>query len=108
MIKNILSIITLFFLLSGCLKNEASVNPCIYDECALKAPVNEIQDVQAYLTANNITNATQHCSGCFIVWLRLVRGKRQTFAVQFPLSIPGVLQMETYLIKLRPRLQAFL
>jgi len=65
MIKNILSIITLFFLLSGCLKNEASVNPCIYDECALKAPVNEFQDVQAYLTANNITNASQQCSGLF-------------------------------------------
>ncbi len=65
MIKNILAITTLFFVLSGCLKNEASVNPCIYDECALKAPVNETQDVQAYLTSNNIINATQHCSGLF-------------------------------------------
>ncbi len=65
MIRNILAVTALFFMLSGCLKNEASVNPCTYDECALKAPANEIQDVQAYLTANSITNATQHCSGLF-------------------------------------------
>ena len=37
---------------------------CNYDSCAVKAPASEIQQVQDYLTANNIT-ATQHCSGLF-------------------------------------------
>jgi len=65
MIKNILVAASLFFLLSGCLKNDATVDPCIYDECALKAPASEIQDVQTYLNTNGITNAIQHCSGLF-------------------------------------------
>lgn len=62
---NISTAVCLFFLLSGCLKNDAAVNPCTYDECALKAPANEIQDVQTYLNTNGIANATQHCSGLF-------------------------------------------
>ena len=65
MMRYILSSAFLFFVLSGCLKNEATVNPCTYDECALKAPANEIQDVQTYLNTSGITNATQHCSGLF-------------------------------------------
>ncbi|HVE61860.1 MAG TPA: FKBP-type peptidyl-prolyl cis-trans isomerase [Chitinophagaceae bacterium] len=65
MIRNILAAACIFLGLSGCLKDNASVNPCIYDECALKAPANEIQDVQAYLNTNGISNATQHCSGLF-------------------------------------------
>jgi len=40
MIKNIFTGASLFFVLSGCLKNEATVDPCIYDECALKALAN--------------------------------------------------------------------
>ena len=63
--RHILSSAFLFFVLSGCLKNEATVNPCTYDECALKAPANEIQDVQTYLDTSGITNATKHCSGLF-------------------------------------------
>jgi FKBP-type peptidyl-prolyl cis-trans isomerase FkpA len=50
--------------MSGCLKSPS--NECKYDACATKAPANEIQDVQNYLTANNIT-AVQHCSGVFYV-----------------------------------------
>ena len=63
--KNILAAAFLIFVLSGCVKNDATVNPCLYDECALKAPANEIQDVQTYLSSNSITNAIQHCSGLF-------------------------------------------
>ncbi|MBS1576369.1 MAG: FKBP-type peptidyl-prolyl cis-trans isomerase [Bacteroidetes bacterium] len=36
-----------------------------YDTCALKAPSNEIDTVEAYLTANNITGAVKHCSGMY-------------------------------------------
>jgi FKBP-type peptidyl-prolyl cis-trans isomerase FkpA len=50
--------------LTGCLKNSDVANPCDYDPCEFPASDTEIQQVQAYLTANNIT-ATQHCSGLF-------------------------------------------
>lgn len=62
MLRSIAYSVALVFLLTGCLKG--SDNKCQYDECALKAPAAEIQAVQDYLTANNIT-ATQHCSGVF-------------------------------------------
>ena len=52
--------VTLF---TGCLKG-SNENTCTYDECAIKAPAAEIQAIQDYLTANNIT-ATPHCSGVF-------------------------------------------
>lgn len=52
----------MMFLFTGCLKDQET--KCNYDECAYKAPAAEIQAVQDYLTANNIT-ATQHCSGLF-------------------------------------------
>ena len=48
--------------LTGCFKDPE----CTYDECGQKAPTTEIQNVQTYLTNNNIT-ATQHCSGIFYV-----------------------------------------
>jgi FKBP-type peptidyl-prolyl cis-trans isomerase FkpA len=50
---------------SSCLKS--STPKCEFDACAVVAPANEIADVQAYLTANNITGAVQHCSGVFYV-----------------------------------------
>ena len=55
-----LFIITAF---SGCLKTEDQQN-CDFDPCAMKAPASEIQEVEAYLAANNL-QATQHCSGVF-------------------------------------------
>ena len=58
-----ISLLALIFL--GCKKTGTNNEPdCTYDACALKAPASEIQMVQNYLTANNIT-ATQHCSGLF-------------------------------------------
>lgn len=67
MLKNLLIGLVLIVSLGGCLKNkgnEISCNATTYNPCALKAPASEIQAVQDYLTANNIT-ATQHCSGLF-------------------------------------------
>ena len=37
---------------------------CNYDACSLIAPDAEVQQVQAYLTTNNI-NAVKHCSGMY-------------------------------------------
>lgn len=64
--KKILAVSVLAFLLFNCKKTDSgsSNQPCTYDSCSLKAPASEIQNVQAYLTANSIT-ATQHCSGLF-------------------------------------------
>ena len=62
-LKKIFIAICFLPLLSGCLKGYNEL-VCDYDECALVAPASEIQDVQAYLTANSLV-ATQHCSGLF-------------------------------------------
>lgn len=62
MLRSILFALSLVVLLSGCLKE--AENSCEYNECGYKAPQAEIQAVQDYLTANNLT-ATQHCSGIF-------------------------------------------
>jgi FKBP-type peptidyl-prolyl cis-trans isomerase FkpA len=68
MLKKLLSgiiVIGVLSVMSGCLKSSTvQADPCAYDTCAFKAPATEIQAVQNYLTANNIT-ATQHCSGLF-------------------------------------------
>lgn len=37
---------------------------CNYDACSLVAPDAEVQQVQAYVTTNNIS-ATKHCSGMY-------------------------------------------
>ena len=64
--KKLLAVVVLAILLINCKKDDTPAGPiqCNYDSCAVKAPANEIQQVQDYLTANNIT-ATQHCSGLF-------------------------------------------
>lgn len=64
MLKKFILSVFVISALSGCMKNLDVANPCDYDPCAYKAPAGEIQQVQAYLTANNII-ATQHCSGMF-------------------------------------------
>lgn len=58
----ILSLVTLC-LLSGCLKSKNN-DECGYPDSNLVAPAAEIQNVQNYLTTNNIT-AQQHSSGVF-------------------------------------------
>lgn len=64
--KNIILALLVIGSFSGCLKNNENTFRCNYNECSVKAPAAEIEQVQAYLTANNI-NATQHCSGMFYV-----------------------------------------
>ncbi len=65
--KKFLALSLISFLLVKCNKfdkADTGGQQCTYDACAVKAPATEIQSVQDYLTANNIT-ATQHCSGLF-------------------------------------------
>lgn len=47
----------------SCLKN--SSYSCDYDACSYVAPSAEIQQIEAYLSTNSITNATKHCSGMY-------------------------------------------
>jgi FKBP-type peptidyl-prolyl cis-trans isomerase FkpA len=61
--KKILLIAAIAVSLLGCMKGN-NESTCTYDECAVKAPDAEIQEVKDYLTANGIS-ATQHCSGLF-------------------------------------------
>ncbi len=48
---------------SGCMKKDNGPQPCTYDACAYKAPATEVQKVREYLTANDITDTVEHCSG---------------------------------------------
>lgn len=52
--------------LAGCKKNDYSCKASEYNECTLKAPAAEIEQVKAYLAQQNI-NAVEHCSGLFYV-----------------------------------------
>jgi len=65
MLKNILFVIVVAFVFSGCLKG-GNNDMCNFDACQIKAPASEIEAVQNYLTAEGIT-AQQHCSGMFYI-----------------------------------------
>lgn len=65
MLKNFIIIILASFFLSSCLKGSVATDMCNYEPCAIKAPSNEDQAVQTYLTNNNITEAQKHCSGMY-------------------------------------------
>jgi FKBP-type peptidyl-prolyl cis-trans isomerase FkpA len=58
---------------AGCSKD----NECKYDECGIKAPATEIQNLQAYLQSNNIV-ATEHCSGIYYTIQQQGTGARPT------------------------------
>jgi FKBP-type peptidyl-prolyl cis-trans isomerase FkpA len=62
--KKLLLTLSVAALLAGCLKNEDNRGTCTFDECNVKAPAAEIQNVKNYLTQNSI-NAVEHCSGLF-------------------------------------------
>jgi hypothetical protein len=66
---------------SSCLKS--STPKCEFDACAVVAPANEIADVQAYLTANNITGAVQHCSGVFYLQARAQSPNHVLISMQY-------------------------
>ena len=38
---------------------------CNFDACAIVAPAAEVQEIETYLAANNITGAVKHCSGLY-------------------------------------------
>jgi len=61
--KKLFIIIVVAITLSSCLKGEDTYT-CNYNACAAVAPSSEIEAVQSYITANNIT-AVKHCSGVF-------------------------------------------
>ncbi|RYZ00516.1 MAG: hypothetical protein EOO11_01290 [Chitinophagaceae bacterium] len=63
MLKTIIASLLTLTVLAGCLKSKDT--GCKYDPCAVVAPAAEIDSVRAYLAANGITDAVQHCSGVF-------------------------------------------
>ena len=65
--KNIILALFVIASFSGCLKNSGQNEfTCNYNECSVKAPAAEIEQLRAYLASNNIM-ATEHCSGLFYV-----------------------------------------
>jgi FKBP-type peptidyl-prolyl cis-trans isomerase FkpA len=55
---------SIFFLMMGCLKNDAAKSNCVTNNTGVPTAA-EIASLQAYLTKNNITNATQDARGFF-------------------------------------------
>jgi FKBP-type peptidyl-prolyl cis-trans isomerase FkpA len=85
--KKILVAILTVLVLIGCKKNDK----CDYNECAIKASDAEIQAVKDYLASQNITNATQHCSGMFYVIQRPGTGKNAEACSDVNVSYKGML-----------------
>jgi FKBP-type peptidyl-prolyl cis-trans isomerase FkpA len=50
--------------LNACNKSGSNTN-CNYDPCAIKAPANEITQLETYLSGAGITTAVKHCSGLY-------------------------------------------
>src|SRR5687768_6026957 len=62
MVKTASAIVLIFlFMCVSCSKKE---DGCSYDPCSRKAPDTEIQAIETYLAANNLT-AVKHCSGLY-------------------------------------------
>jgi len=61
-----LVLLTLIIAVSAC-KKETNAVECPYKDSAASAPQNERDSIQRYLTANGITNATQHPSGFYYI-----------------------------------------
>src|SRR5512132_779814 len=74
MIRKLAFVFFVISFFSGCLKKKDST--CSYDACYDKAPANEIQAVQDYLTSQGITNAKEHCSGVYYLIDNIGTGKQ--------------------------------
>jgi FKBP-type peptidyl-prolyl cis-trans isomerase FkpA len=71
--KKIILALLIISTFAGCSKDEE----CKYDECGVKAPATEVQNLQAYLQSNNIV-ATEHCSGIYYTIQQQGTGTRPT------------------------------
>ena len=87
MVKKILMIVFVAVFFAGCKKD----NKCDYNECAVKASDTEIQGVKDYLASQNITNATQHCSGIFYVIDKAGTGKHPAACSSVNVTYRGML-----------------
>lgn len=88
--KKILGALLMVSLFSGCLKKNDSEFRCTYNDCAIVAPAAEVQQVQDYLTANNLT-ATKHCSGLFYTVVNEGTGTRPTVCNNIAFTYVGKL-----------------
>lgn len=87
MSKIVIGLVCVCLLLtSGCFKD--SKNTCNYDACSLVAPDAEVQQVQAYMTANSIS-AVKHCSGLYYQIVSEGSGKSPTSCSTITFSYAG-------------------
>ena len=63
MMKRLLTLLTIAIAFNSCIKQQSAPS-CNYDACAVVAPASEVQAMEQYLAASNIT-ATKHCSGMY-------------------------------------------
>ncbi len=61
---SVIVVVATVAVLNGCSKSGSNTN-CSYDPCAVKAPANEITQLETYLSGAGITTAVKHCSGLY-------------------------------------------
>jgi FKBP-type peptidyl-prolyl cis-trans isomerase FkpA len=83
--------------LVSCTKSNDNQTTCDsnYDPCALKAPAVEIDSVESYLSAHNITNAVKHCSGMYYVIDSAGSGKTPGVCSYVAVKYTGLLKDST-------------
>jgi len=62
--KVVIAVLLAVAIFSGCAKSSSSAT-CTYDPCSLKAPANEVTQLETYLANAGITTAIKHCSGMY-------------------------------------------
>lgn len=92
--KNIILAVLLLGTLVGCLKSSENTFTCTYNACAEKAPTQQIEQVQAYLSTKGIA-AIQHCSGLFYVIDTMGTGATPTVCSDVLVRYEGKLANDT-------------
>lgn len=95
--KKIILALLIISTFAGCSKEEE----CKYDECGVKAPATEVQNLQAYLQSNNIV-ATEHCSGIYYTVQQQGTGTRPTACSAVSVYYKGTLTNGTVFDQTQP------
>lgn len=92
LVIRLLSILTvLSFLNTGCLKDGYDSFTCTAKLPEINVPAAEITQVEAYLTANSITNAVKHPTGLYFIIENEGTGSRPTLCTNVAFTYKGQL-----------------
>lgn len=90
-IRLLLLLVVVSILNTGCLKDGYDSFTCTAKIPEINVPAAEITQVEAYLTANNITNAVKHPTGLFYIIENEGTGNRPTLCTNVAFTYKGQL-----------------